>query len=129
MQADRLVRAQYRSHPDEWKRDGRPAGFFFWPAGFRRRFPSRWLFRTPSWVRTSPQYLGWLRRYRLCVLVWNILCILIMVIAAMHLFAKRTSNHARQRTAPRFAIDVLLTSQFILPGERALGAVADLGSR
>ncbi len=94
LQADQLVRAQYHSHRDDWERDGRPAGFFFWPPGFRRGFPKVWLFRTPAWVHTSPECLARLRRYRLCALVWNIICISIMVVVAKYVLAKKTSNHA-----------------------------------
>ena|SRR6266404_4822662 len=90
LQADQLIRAQYHSHRDDWERDGRPAGFFFWPPGFRRRFPTVWLFRTPAWVCTSPECLARLRRYRLCALVWNIICISIMVMVAKYILAKKT---------------------------------------
>ena len=74
-QADRLVRAEYESHRSDWERDGFPAGFFFWPPGARRGVPFSWLFRAPSWVHASPTYARWLRRYRTCALIWNLLCI------------------------------------------------------
>ena len=121
LQADQLVRAQYHSHRDEWERDGRPAGFFFWPPGFRRRFPTIWLFRTPAWVRTSPECLARLRRYRLCALVWNIICISIMVMVAKYMLAKKTSNHAMERTATRCAFTFCVTTTLSFQATLALG--------
>lgn len=122
LQADQLVRAQYHSHRDDWERDGRPAGFFFWPPGFRRRFPPVWLFRTPAWVRTSPECLARLRRYRLCALVWNIICITIMVMVAKYMLAKKTSNHAMERTGTRSAITFSVIKTVPPRSALALGA-------
>jgi hypothetical protein len=81
-QADRLVRAEREFHPVEWERDGSPCGFFAWIipfcsgattlSGCRTSVPWRWMFRTPPWVAASREYRKWLRRYRICALLWNL---------------------------------------------------------
>jgi hypothetical protein len=86
-QADRLVRAEHDLFPDAWAHDGFPAGFFFLPPGARRRVPFNWFFRTPEWVRASPTYVKWLRRYRTCGIIWNLLCatlFFMMIYVAIH---------------------------------------------
>jgi hypothetical protein len=86
-QADRLVRAEHDLYPDVWAHDGFPAGFFFLPPGARRRVPLKWFFRTPEWVRASPTYVKWLRRYRTCGIIWNLLCATLffaMIYVAIH---------------------------------------------
>jgi hypothetical protein len=87
-QADRLVCAEREFYPDEWERDGFPASFFGWIIPFfsgdrsvlraRTPVPWRWKFRTPTWVATSPEYRRWLRRYRLCIVIWNIPIIVVL---------------------------------------------------
>ena len=83
-QADRLVRAEREFHRDEWERDGSPCGYFAWIvpyfsgdavlAGCRTSVPWRWKFRTPPWVAASREYRRWLRRYRISILIWDLVC-------------------------------------------------------
>jgi hypothetical protein len=78
---DRLVRAQYEGHREAWIASGRPRGFFWsapecsWlgSAYALHRASVSWLFKTPSWAASSSIYLRWLRRFRLSVLLWNVI--------------------------------------------------------
>src|SRR4051812_37894826 len=80
---DRLVRAEHQLHRAAWESDGSPCGFFWWPPGSfpfegyfaRTRVAFAWLFRTPSWVPPSPEHILLLRRFRVCVVSWSIVCI------------------------------------------------------
>jgi len=86
---DRLIQAEYESHKAAWEADGKPMGFFFFPPGqnwldkfrggwARNRISFVWLFKTPSWVSASIEYRVWLRRFRICVLVWNLWFLLVV---------------------------------------------------
>jgi hypothetical protein len=86
---DRLIQAEYESHKAAWEADGKPMGFFFFPPGqnwldkfrggwVRNRISFVWLFKTPSWVSASIEYRVWLRRFRICVLVWNLWFLLVV---------------------------------------------------
>ena len=77
---DRLVRAHYENHRDDWEKTGRPAGFF-WRAVechsyrshlARARLSLVWLLRTPAWIAHSPALAVTLRRLRLAVVTWNV---------------------------------------------------------
>jgi hypothetical protein len=96
-QADRLVRVERERYPDEWARDGFPAGYFAWIRPFfsgaaadlsrsRTSVPWRWKFKTPPWIAASPEYRRWLRRYRVCIVVWNVVCLCAFVLIALSLF-------------------------------------------
>ena len=95
LQADRLIRAQRERHPDEWARDGFPAGYFAGIGAFlagdtavsrtRTAMPWRWKFRTPPWVAASPEYRSWLMRYRVCIVIWNLVCLFTFVLIAASL--------------------------------------------
>src|SRR5471032_837485 len=76
---DQLVRSEYEQHRPAWEADGRPAGFF-WRAkecglvtsNFARIGISfGWLFRTPTWIASTPTLALKLRHFRFAVLVWN----------------------------------------------------------
>jgi hypothetical protein len=77
---DRLVKAEYTHARSAWEADGRPRGFF-WHApectwlrsGWAvNRLGFIWLFKTPNWAAQSAHYRDWLKRFRICVLAWNI---------------------------------------------------------
>jgi hypothetical protein len=80
---DRLVRAEHQLHRAAWESDGSPCGFFWWPpdsfpfAGYfaRTRVAFAWLFQTPPWVSLSSEHIQLLRRFRVCIVAWNIVCI------------------------------------------------------
>ncbi len=78
----RLVEWEYANHRTEWERDGRPTAPFFrspvsgWWNTLRSGFATnvvslKWLFVTPSWIRTDARALQLLRRLRICAAVWN----------------------------------------------------------
>jgi hypothetical protein len=80
---DRLVRVEHQFYREAWESDGSPCGFFWGaPGSFpfagyfsRNRAAFRWLFRTPAWVATSPEHSQLLRRFRICVITWNVVCL------------------------------------------------------
>ena len=82
---DQLVRHEYRLYRLAWERDGRPTGFFFHPpeahwfrSSFARTWVSMaWIFQSPDWVQEDAVAASILKRLRLCVLVWNLGCILL----------------------------------------------------
>ncbi len=66
---DRLVKTQYADFKDEWKRNGSPHGFFWFPretasairvtpklssTRARTKHLFSWLFRTPEWIKKDP---------------------------------------------------------------------------
>lgn len=75
---DRLIRAEHDFHHDAWLADGRP--FFIGlreGVGLRCHFAWMrvswvWPFRTPVWVRSSPDHMRRLRLLRVFVLAWNL---------------------------------------------------------
>jgi hypothetical protein len=85
----RLVRAEYESNRVAWEADGKPMNSFFIPPGQSwldivrgswawNRVWYVWLFKTPQWVSASIEYRLWLRRLRICVLVWNLWSLLVV---------------------------------------------------
>lgn len=80
---DRLVRVEHQFHRVAWESDGSPCGFFWWaPGSFpfagyfaRNRAAFTWLFSTPAWIATSPEHSRLLRRFRICVITWNVVCL------------------------------------------------------
>jgi hypothetical protein len=80
---DRLVMIEYARFRSEWDSDGEPDGFFWHPPD-RSLFSSlmstfakwsvgwEWLFRTPPWMEHDDEAIALLRRYRICVLIWNL---------------------------------------------------------
>ena len=80
---DRLVRMEYENERATWEADRRPCGVFWrvrectWIAsGWAfNRLMFLWLFRTPAWAARSQIGRGWLRRFRACVLSWNVLVV------------------------------------------------------
>ena len=70
---DRLLKREHQTHPDIWRNDGRPSGFFWIPDGMvpsfrgwsaQNRLMLRLFFRTPSWVAEAEEKLL-LKRLRL----------------------------------------------------------------
>ena len=69
---DQLLRYEYEFHPEAWDADGRPSGFLWCPpsaewfdtATWNRYFYYRWIFKTPSWIRSEPRCLEKLRLIR-----------------------------------------------------------------
>jgi len=88
---DRLLRLEYEEHHAEWIRDGKPDGIILhfqggsWIYGTfaRNKVGFRWLFRTPGWMQASPQAMRLLRRFRVCVAVWNIGLLTLLAIVAV----------------------------------------------
>jgi hypothetical protein len=81
---DRIVRIEYEFHRSVWEKDGSPQRLFYprfkvdsnFKTGLAtNRVMSVWVFNTPLWARTSPDLLRRFRRYRICVLLWNAVCI------------------------------------------------------
>lgn len=76
---DRIVRLEYASHRSVWESDGRPRGFFWYPAeitAFRSYFAQQrlsliWLFSTPHWARQDPSASRSLKYLRCLVLAWH----------------------------------------------------------
>jgi hypothetical protein len=82
---DRLIRTAYETHPNAWLAEGGP---YFIGAPNRLNLLSHlaymrvsfvWLFRTPPWVRSSPELLRRLRLVRQCVLAWNLAVIILAI--------------------------------------------------
>ena len=88
---DRLVRSEYESDREAWERDGRPRGFFwrapectwFKSSWAMNRLSFVWLFATPRWVVRSAQCQTWLRHLRVSVLAWNVIVVLILLVAVL----------------------------------------------
>lgn len=84
---DRLVKAEYEIKRMVWEADGKPTGFFwnapkctfFWSGWMRNWLSLVWLFTTPGWVTEIKDCQTWLRRFRICVLVWNVLIVTIFL--------------------------------------------------
>ena len=80
---DQIVKTEHDLFFSDWEQDGEPRGFFWRPprglsgfgSGWGLTAQSRWLawlFQTPPWARSNPEVLGLFRRYRICVLIWNL---------------------------------------------------------
>jgi hypothetical protein len=78
-----LVKLEFTDHNSEWIADGGPQGFFWKPpyAGLWRTWRSgyasnvllwKWLFVTPTWVRSDQRARRLLTRFRVCVAAWNV---------------------------------------------------------
>lgn len=75
----KFVELEHRLDRSSWENDGRPTGFF-WAApdagGLANRIAKqhlmwRCLFETPAWAKSSVGATVWLRRFRLCAVIWN----------------------------------------------------------
>ena len=74
IQFDRALRIQYRNHPETWRKDGAPIGFFFIPKDKKTLFSSslarsstamKWLRKNPpQWARDSECALAYIKNYR-----------------------------------------------------------------
>lgn len=80
---DRLIRAAYQTHHETWLADGRP---YFMGAPERLGMLSQfawmrvswvWLFRSPSWIQSSPECSRRLRWLRRCVIAWNVAVVIL----------------------------------------------------
>ncbi len=77
-QLERLIRAEHDLHYDAWLADSRPQfitkreRFGFGSHWARLRLSFVWLFRTPAWIRSSPDHMRRLRLLRLFVVAWNL---------------------------------------------------------
>lgn len=78
VQLDKVTAFEQAHYPDEWAADGFPDGFFRRPNGLFGEYVRPvacalvWLFLTPDWIRQHASTKLWLRRFRLCALVWNV---------------------------------------------------------
>jgi len=78
---DRIVRLEYEMNRAAWEEDGNPYGFFWtapectwFKSGWaRNRLSFVWLFSTPEWTLDSTDSRQYLKRFRICVLAWNVL--------------------------------------------------------
>jgi hypothetical protein len=69
---DVLLYLEHEYHIEEWKKDGRPGGFFWRPEGTsvwagsfaRSSLASAWLFSTPAWVSSDQRARRLLVWYR-----------------------------------------------------------------
>ena len=74
----RLVRAEHDLHYDAWLADGRPQfvtrreRFGLGSHWALLRVSFVWVFRTPTWIRSSPDHIRRLRLLRLFVAAWNV---------------------------------------------------------
>jgi hypothetical protein len=75
---DRLIRTEYEQYRSAWEADGKPCFFAqfdecnFWSSFVGKRIALVWLFRTPDWIRKSPDLMRILKRFRYAVLIWNV---------------------------------------------------------
>jgi hypothetical protein len=79
---DRAVKAEYandRLFLAQWRRKKVHSGTFQ-----KNPLGLRWLFSTPSWMMASPECQIWLRRFRICILAWNILVVIAFLTMASH---------------------------------------------
>jgi hypothetical protein len=87
---DVVLKKQYRDHPDAWKRDGCPWGFFSFPreVGFlpgcraRGAIFRQWTFANPDWSASDQTAIHYLRLFRFAVvagLVFWVLGVLMML--------------------------------------------------
>ena len=89
---DRLVKTEHAQNPAAWEADGKPNGFF-WRAPERTMFGSdlartrasmSWVFVTPEWIKDLPDSIVLLRRFRFCILGWNILVIVVFLMMGLN---------------------------------------------
>jgi len=78
---DQIVSLEYKDHRRDWENDGRPKGFM-WKAPECNWFTSewartgvcfKWLFSTPPWAERSNGCSALFTRWRIAVLIWNVL--------------------------------------------------------
>jgi hypothetical protein len=91
LQYDKLVEFANAEYPNDWQRDGRPDGFFCrytdgnqWQRG---SVLMRWVFSTPDWIKLHDEAASWLRRLRVCILIWYVGMLLLLVL--LNLILKR----------------------------------------
>ena len=75
---DQVVRAGYEIDRSAWKAVGKPNGFFwrapestFFSGLSTNRLALVWLFKDPPWAARSVACQAWLKRMRVCVVIWN----------------------------------------------------------
>ena len=85
---DAIFKGLYEHDPDSWAWLGHPSGIF-WRApgesifsghGSRNSLIFSIIFSTPEWILSIPNGQGLHRRLRLCVLAWNIGCVVLFVL-------------------------------------------------
>ncbi len=83
---DELVKYEAGNQPNQWRRHGKPAGFFWRPpasayVSWAERLRGgliypylalAWLFYSPLWMRADANARRLLRRLRILVAIWNL---------------------------------------------------------
>ena len=90
---DRIVAAGYAQDRLAWESAGKPRGFFWskpecsyiGSSLARNRLSLVWLFKNPVWAAENSACRNWLKRLRICALVWNITVIFIVAHLISHL--------------------------------------------
>jgi len=74
---DRLLKTEYEKHKEQWIKDGKPRGYFWWPyesplfTGYiaQLRLTIHWLFKTPQWIKHDVKARKTLQINRICTLI------------------------------------------------------------
>jgi hypothetical protein len=86
---DLVLRFQFKNLPDEWARDGKAIGYYwFFPSGstlFRGSFARdirmlSWTFGTPTWAAAIPRIRRLLLIMRICVFISYALMIVFFIL-------------------------------------------------
>lgn len=110
---DQLVRVQHEDHYQDWLADHKPDGLFWRQPGHsllhRMNWSGSlcllaWLFSTPDWVKQDEVAGRHLRRFRFCILVWNIGFLLLWLWSLGH--PELFPSH--QHKGPDFALHLML---------------------
>ncbi len=84
---DKILKAEYSRHYDQWLKDGSPIGFFWVPkgakllaGGFSRDISSfKWIFSSPDWAYNDKEVMKYLKIMRISgaigVIAWLIIVI------------------------------------------------------
>ena len=87
---DVVLRQEHRAHPQQWRQDGCPWGFFIFPreTGFWAGCKARnvvfrqWLVGNPAWLETDPVAMRYVYLFRISVamgcLIWAFVMMLII---------------------------------------------------
>ena len=87
---DKLLEIEYLKYRDEWVKDGKPRGFFFWrPPESCEYFSSavaqqvlsvKWIFKPPGWSLKDIEAKTHQRNFRLFVLIsWIVIVVLFVI--------------------------------------------------
>ncbi len=72
---DQTLRALYTTQHEDWKKSGKPAGFFLRlpeeaSASARSSCTTSWLFRTPSWAQATPAHAKLILKFRIHIFLF-----------------------------------------------------------